>query len=451
MNHSQNQNIPEKKEIKKNSVQQKKQDQLIFSSKDISSHLKKITISVPPSITQTVYKQTIELFKNRTIEGFNKEGTPSEYIEQTFGKEIQNKVKHYLFKHHGLGFLMEEIIRRKIPISNYPRLEKIHLLPDKSVTICFDISIADKITFKEWKHFSFRPPKRKKYKDLDKQVVQFLDKEVISPKKLNTDTVQDHDWVFFNASLLNKDKTLPSKNLSSTFWIRIKQNEIGDPFAKLFLNRKINESFITKTFDMEYETNEVEHYGYNYLIKIIAIIKGTHLVLDHFKTMFKLKNKLEIHNKLMEVFSYRNDQSQRKSTIEEIFHLFLTKHRFEVPKHLILRRQEDILYALSKKPDYQVYKAQEDFYDQIELMAEKQLKEEILIDQIAYNENLKVELKDIQHYLQLFNSKRLREFVYFKPLLEPIDTLNAPMNAGLLSNTVLREKTLNSVIYILTH
>ena len=153
----------------------------------------------------------------------------------------------------------------------------------------------------------------------------------------------------------------------------------------------------------------------------------------------------------MEVFSYRNDQSQRKSIIEEIFHLFLTKHRFEIPKHLILRRQEDILLSLTQQPDYQVYKAQKDFGIHIEQLAEKQLKEEVLVDQIAYNENIKIEFKDMQHYLHLFNSKRLREFVYFKPLIEKIDLINKPINTGMLAQTVMREKTLNHIIYVLTH
>lgn len=234
-------------------------------------------------------------------------------------------------------------------------------------------------------------------------------------------------------------------------WIKIKHDEIDNPFARMFLNKTLHQSFVTNMLDEDETINEFENQGYSFLVKIQAITKGRYFIMDHFKNMFKLKNKTEIHNKLMEVFSYRNDQSQRKSIIEEIFHLFLTKHRFEVPKHLILRRQEDILIILSQKPDYQVYKAQKDFYDHIELLAENQLKEEILIDQIAYNEDITVDIKDIHHYLQLFNNKRLKEFVYFKPLLEPIETTNNPLSSSLLKRAVAREKTLNYVIYVLTH
>lgn len=106
---------------------------------------------------------------------------------------------------------------------------------------------------------------------------------------------------------------------------------------------------------------------------------------------------------------------------------------------------------LKKQPDYQVYKSQKDFYDKVSTLAEKLLKEEILIDQISYKENIKISLKDINHYLSLFNNCRLREFVYFKPIFEPIEDKDTPIPESFLKQAVLREKTLNHVIYTLTN
>ena len=154
---------------------------------------------------------------------------------------------------------------------------------------------------------------------------------------------------------------------------------------------------------------------------------------------------------LWRFFLDRDDQSQRKAIIEELFHLLLSKHRFEVPKHVILRRQEDILLTLMEQPDFQVYKAQKDFYRYLEQLAEKQLKEEIIIDQIAYKENMHVEMMDMQNYIHLFNNKRLHEFIYFKPYMHKIETAGALIDAGVFSQTVLREKALNHVIHEITH
>jgi len=163
--------------------------------------------------------------------------------------------------------------------------------------------------------------------------------------------------------------------------------------------------------------------------------------------MFRLKNKSDIHEKLVEVFSYRNDISQRKSIIEEMFNLFFSKHRFEIPKHLIIRKQEEILHSLKQKPDYQVYKLQKNFNDQVAVLAEKYLKEEVLIDQLAYHENIKTDIKDIQNYLNLFSNQRLREFVYFKPSYDTFEESGVPIHNSILKHFCRREKTLNHVLY----
>ena len=81
-----------------------------------------------------------------------------------------------------------------------------------------------------------------------------------------------------------------------------------------------------------------------------------------------------------------------------------------------------------KKPDFQVYRAQKEFPKQIALLAEQQLKEEILIDQIAYTENIYADEKDIQNYLHLLNHNRLREFIHFKSPYEQPDKTDIPIN-----------------------
>ena len=159
---------------------------------------------------------------------------------------------------------------------------------------------------------------------------------------------------------------------------------------------------------------------------------------------------MDIHNKLMEVFSYRNDTSQRKAIIDEVFHLLLSKHRFEIPKHLVLRRQEDIVQTLAQQPDYHVYKANKDFEIFVEMLAEKQLKEEIIIDQIAQSEHIKVDIRDGAQYLHLWSNKRLKEFIYFKPLLAHLDDPETLINTTIFSQAVLREKTLNHIIHTLS-
>lgn len=423
---------------------------LSFSHVPTSSHLIKIVIHVGEQVVKKTYAQTVALFTQGSLDGFSANLIPAEYIQEHYKTEIAKKVKNFLFRHAIIDFLLTKSIEYKIPYANYPRLASIEEDKTGALNYHFDLSIADPIELKEWKHFAFKSPKRKKYKDLDKQVIHFLENEIACAKKQSSAVVEDSDWILFDALALDRNNK-PIFNELARFWVKIKTKEVPSQFSNLFLDQPIGGSFTTNAFDLDDSTaDDCNPRQFTFLITIRAITKGNYLSLEHFKGMFKLKNKIDIHNKLMEVFSYRNDISQRKTIIEEIFHLFLAKHRFEVPKHLVLRRQEDILLVLMKQTDYQVYKSQKDFLQQVELLAEKQLKEEIIIDQIATQENMKCDLKDIQQYLHLFNNKRLREFIYFKPLLEQIDEANRPVSSGILEQTALREKTLNHIIITLT-
>jgi FKBP-type peptidyl-prolyl cis-trans isomerase (trigger factor) len=423
---------------------------LKFSSVQRSSHLLRITIEVEESLANVVFTQTIEYFKNSSLGGLDLKRAPYEYVQEMYTEEIFGHTKDYFLHYVAIDFLMNEIIARKITLVNYPRFVAVDVSPEKKISYHFDVSVADALELKEWKHFAFRSPKRKRYKDLDKQVCAFVESRHNQSRRLNYTLVEEDDWILFETTLLDCNFKPVHGNCRSSFWIKLGRQELSDSLSCQFINKSIGDCFQTSTFSGCAPSHQSGDCSYTFLVTIKAIIKSGHTSLDVLKATFRLKNKTDVHNKLMEIFSYRNDVSQRQAIIEEVFHLLLSKHRFEVPKHLILRREEDIIGNLSRQPDYHVYKSQEDFQTSVEMLAEKQLKEEIIIDQIAYNENIKADLKDIINYLYLLNSKRLKEFIYFKPILERIEETSNPINTSTITQAVMREKTLNFIIHSLT-
>ena len=116
------------------------------------------------------------------------------------------------------------------------------------------------------------------------------------------------------------------------------------------------------------------------------IVPNAYFCLDQFKQHFRIKSNKEMYQKLIEVFSYRNDLSQRRTMVEESFKLLFSKHRFEIPNHLVLRQQKKVMDAIQYNPDYHVYRVQKDFKDAVRELAEKQAREEIFLDQLAYEE-----------------------------------------------------------------
>lgn len=415
-----------------------------------SSHLAKAQIEISNLVTHPVYTEIIKLFKCRHLDGFLQKDIPLDYLEETYNQEIKQKLKSYLFSHIVVDNLINELMTKKIPYSNYPRLINIKTSNENDISFFFDLSLTEPVELKEWKNFAFKSPKRKRYKDLDKQVKIFLETQTHTSPHDQEGIIEESDWVNFSSTLLDENRKPIFQQLTSDFWMKMQKSELSNKFKSVFIGKKQGDSFITNELNFEDPSDTSSGADPIFLIIIKSVIKGQSLALELFKHSFKLKNKTDLHNKMMEVFSYRNDMSQRKTIIEEVFNLLLSKHRFEVPKHLVLRRQEDILLNLMAQPDYHVYKAQKDFLKCTELLAEKNLKEETIIDQIAYKENIKVDLIDIKNYLNLLNNKRISEFAYFRPTLEKIEDLHSPLNQGIIVHTVLREKALNYVIYNLT-
>ncbi|MFA5306153.1 MAG: hypothetical protein WC365_01760 [Candidatus Babeliales bacterium] len=423
---------------------------LTFIATKQSSHLLRITVEINQDAAHSVFLQTVELFKNGPLDGFNLKQASAEYVQEMYTEEIIGHTKDYFLHHLVIDFLINEIIARKIALVNYPRFISSESTGDKKIGFNFDVSIADSLELKEWKHFAFRSPKRKRYKDLDKQVCAFIENRHALAHKPNYTLAEEDDWVLFDATMLNNNLKPLHNGCCGSFWIKLGHQDGADSLSLQLFNKSEGTSFSTSSFSIYTPRHQSGECAYNFLITIKTIIKGSHSSLDVLKMTFKLKNKSDVHNKLMEIFSFRNDISQRQAIVEEVFHLLLSKHRFEVPKHLILRREEDIIATLTRQPDYHVYKAQIDFHASVEMLAEKQLKEEIIIDQIAYSENIRTDVKDITNYLYLLNSKRLKEFIYFKPILERIEETCTPINTSTLTQAVLREKTLNFIIHSLT-
>lgn len=424
---------------------------LSIEMKRASSHVDKVTVSIANELVNRVLFLTTQLFSIKPVEGFQPKNVPLDYIQATLQEEIAKKMRSLFLRHVIVNVIDQHIQSNKIISSNYPRLTKVETPSNGPWVFDFDLTRAHSVELKEWRNFSFKQPKRKRYKDLDKQVINFLDHETTELKRLDNEKVEEQDWVFFKATLCNAEGELFEPTIESHFWINVKQHAGIDVLRDIFVGKRLGDSFVTNLLDMDQGFNEYENYRYYFKVVIVCVVKGGRLSLDLLKGNFRLKNKNDVHNKLMEVFSFRNDESQRRSTIEEVFHLLLSKHRFEVPKHLVLRRQEDLLLAIMKQPDYHVYKAQKDFNHHLELLAEKQLKEEILIDQIGFQEDIQGEMIDAQHYLHLFGNKKLHEFLYFKPVVSRLDQFNIPLNLALLQQTFTREKTLNYIIHTMIH
>lgn len=413
-----------------------------------SSHLMQATVIVTSQVCQVLRKHTMQLYRKRA-KSPGMGVLPISYVEKNYSGEIADDLRTLLYRYFVIDYLYDELITRKVHLVNDPRIEAIKTT-DEGIEFTFDISIGPPIRLREWKHFAFKPPKRKNYKDLDKQVDSFIKSHQERSRKKYANTIQEGDWVCFNAKLVDEHQQALIPKYTNTYWIKAAGQTIRHPLVDAIVGHEVGETIITDQFSLTHEFADHMHNQQAYALTIISISKGSHLAIDALKHMFKLANKAAVHEKVIEVFSYRNDLSQRRTMIEEMFHLFFSKHRFEVPKHLALRKQKELLSSLKRRPDYHAYRKDKNFLKHVVALSEQQLKEEMLIDQISAHDKVKVDAKDIAGYLNVLSDDRAREFIYFRRALDGAEDYPSPLQSSTLKQICRREKTLNYILHHLT-
>jgi len=399
-------------------------------------------ITIPAVMVDEIfnYAVTQQAQKIQSV-GFKK--TLDGYVATAYKQSVIEYTKEFLLKFCVLDFLYEQLLYHKISCSQDPRLLEINLNPGYPATCIFSINTTPPIALLDWKYFIFKAPRRKNYKDIDRQVDFFLKEEIANQSKKTLNTVSLFDWVYFTVQAGNG-------NLLAEFWIQIADEEIATPLRTLFLGRKKNETFTTtNTGFAEYLSNGII-IDWSFVITIYDIVPHSFFCLELFKQFFKIKTQKDTHKKLIEIFSYRNDISQRRSMVEEALRLLRTKHVINIPSHLILRQKKRILENVQKNPDYAVYKRQPHFEKYLEELALKQCEESIIVDQIAHKENISLTHDDLKGYFNLTKRNRTKEFLYFPIPENHFNGQTMPLVLGTIQQVCLREKTINYIIYNLT-
>ena len=409
------------------------------------------TVTIPKHIINTLYHETTATQQQAVeTQGFQRGNIPLAYIEKNFKINITEHLKEFIFKYCVINFLYQQIREQKILVAGEPRLINIHLEPNEDAQYVFELTIFPSIPIHEWKYFPFKEPKRKNYKDLDRQVENFIKDERTHFDQATNTPLKIGDWISFEISLADKNNKPILDNFSQNFWYRLGDEEVESPLRALFIGREYDAEFYTTNKGLQECFSDQLNSFYNFHINIVATLPHRYFCFDQFKRHFRVKTNKDMHKKLIEVFSSRNDISQRLAMAQESLKLLLSKHQFKIPQHLVLRQQNNILRAIHKNPDYNVYRKQANFREQVQKLAEKQIKELVLIDQVAYHENIQISQEDLKSYFNLTKRPRMKEFIYFDMPDTKRDGQEVPIPTEELKRACLREKTINYTIYHLT-
>src|SRR3990167_224116 len=417
----------------------------------IVPNLTKAIIKIPTDLVKKFYKHAARNHMNKiNTSGFSRGTIPIEYIEQNFKQNILNHLKEFFLKYFVVSFLYRELRAKKIVTAGEPRLTNSFAYPEKEAEYHFEISTIQFPLAKEWKYISFRAPKRKGYKGIDKQAADFLKEEKDKEDSISNRDVQVGDWVSFAITLVDSELKPVFENLKETYWLKIGNEETAISFQEVFLNRKLGEKFYSNHICFQDFFNTEQETHCNFLIEIISILHQGFFSVEKFKDHFKIKTNKKTHQKMVEVFSFKDDLSLRRSIIDGTFNTLFHSYHIEAPSSCVLRQQQIILDNLQYNPDYAVYKSESGFQDHVKKLAERQVKEAAFMELLAYYEELQIEDVDVENYLNLTQRLRTKDFIHFSHPAIHANQDEYPILTEPLKQVCLREKALNHAIFHLT-
>lgn len=409
------------------------------------------TITVDKPYIESLYHEILLKQKQDAhIQGFSQGAVPLSYLEKTFRIPIIEHLQGFLLSSCILNFLFDQLAHHKVVIVGKPNLHSVIIEPQQSASFIFELTTAAPKINSDWEKILFRAPARKNYRDLDKQVDFFLKEEAGRTAEPLSMSIVTDDWICITIQPADAQQKALLGDYKDILWIKIGDEETDEEAQQLFIGKKVGDSFVTQATLFQDYVNNTFSSPYFFVITIINRSPHQIFCLESFKRHFKIKTAREMHLKFIEVFSYRHDISQRRETVEAALKSLLRNHHFSVPEHLIAQNKEHVLELVHLNPDYYVYKAQPDFKEKIHMLAEKQLKELIIIDTLAYKENIYVTQEDIMGYINLMKRPRTKEFIYFSLPSTKVYGREFPLSQETIRQQCLREKTLNYVIHRLT-
>jgi len=412
----------------------------------------KCHVIVPQIFIQQFFKHAAQIKQlDSDSQGFKKGGVPLDYIQVHYKKNILSHMQEIFLKHFVIDALLEHIQKSKILIVGQLKLTAITMDVDQDAIYTFEGILPKEVYIQRWKNLPFKATQRKKYRDIDNQVKTFLEEEEGRQLIFQIEnSIQVNDWVCFDTWIVDIDKKALFHNKKSHLWLKIGDEEPDLIFQELFLNKRINDIILTDNQSLrQFFCNSFDA-PYTYAIQIKDRLPYKYFSIEYLKHHFKLKTKKDLHNKLIEIFSYSSDVSQSRSIADMALNTIIKRNNILVPPSSVIAQKELIIQELQRKPDYTLYKMKPDFDDHITSLAKKQLYEIVTTDYIAYTENLTVNHIDIKSYFNLMQRTRTKEFLYFNPPETQIEGQEFPITVESIKKACLREKALNHIIHHLT-
>jgi len=407
----------------------------------------KAQVVVKQSSVHALYEQALNR-QRRSVQarGFPRGEVPASYFEKTYRVNLIEHLKEFLFNHCVANTLYHEIDLQRIVVAGEPQLSSIDLDPGRDAKFMFTWTQLPLAARTHWKELSIKAPDRRNYKDLDKQVELFLEEE--TKKTLNfakENAINYHDWILFSVSIIDHESHEELLGYHEQLWLKIGREEIDREAQLLFLGKKAGDIFTSSSSLLQGYFCKNLDTDYLFSVEILAVVPHSHFSIDRLKNHFGISTEQDVKRILIEIFSHRHDISLRRETVEATLKILTKQFPISLPRQIVHQQEMYILREVQRTPDYPVYRLQKDFRSKINLLAEKQLREALIVDHISQAEATHIVEEDEISLMALLQRPRTKEFIHFDLPITQKNGQEQPLPSNIIKQLCRRERTLNKL------
>lgn len=383
--------------------------------------------------------------KNLVMNGFPNGTVPFDYVKKHYRSSLEIHLKHFFYNFYVLNILYKELRKRGLYI---PKIFDIHFECNLEANLMtfsylYTYNLLEYDALPDFKKLKF--PDRKKYRDLDKQAYSIIEQEGKNAHIKEAVNIKYGDWVFIKVDIADENEMSLDESLTCQLWINITNESIDREISEIFFNRKKGDQFITDASFLNdfLSTNFIKH---NFIITIKEHVSHFYFSCDIFKDAFSYDNK-EIFEKIIDIFSLRNDISLKKEKAQMAISFFLEKIKISLEPNIAREHEMIIKNKIMKNPDYLLYQSDNNFDMNIKRLSCRQGMEKILIDHFISVYGISSSDALLYWYVNILQRNRLKDFLYFD-VNHVYDNSNksTPIHSVILEQMALREKTVEFLI-----
>lgn len=373
-----------------------------------ANNVVKLDIEVPAKDAVSAYNKAVkQISEYVNIPGFRKGKAPRNMVEQQVGTD---RIKHEALEGLLPNIFKEAIVSNKLDVISQPYVESYDFEVGQDLKIVAKVELRPEVKLGEYKNLTITAEEYVTPADaFDKSLESLMQRSatfslVVDRKTKNTDVVV----IDFDGSV-NGEKI--QGGAAENYSLDLANSNFIPGFAEQLVGHKLDEEFdITVEFPKDYHEAKLAGQPAVFKIKLKEIKEKVLPELNDefaqkvgpFKTVDELKADIQ---KFIDATKEKED---KKNADNAIFEKVLDAVKIDIQDSMIERESETLLAEYKQKLAMQGFNpedaikahGQEEMMNDLKKEAAVRIKNSLVIDKIAQEENIKIEQADLENKFQ---------------------------------------------------